>query len=52
MGKMIPMVPKDFTVSGKIFCNAIVEFKEWLTATIIYVERFLRGVKTLLWITQ
>ena len=34
------------------FVNAIVEFVEWLTTSIIQVGRFRKGMKTLLWITE
>ena len=44
---------KCFTSSRIFFLvNAIVEFEEWLTASIIRVRRFWRGVKILLWITE
>ena len=44
---------KKFTSSRNfLLVNAIVEFGEWLTASIIRVGRFRRGVKTLLWITE
>ena len=44
---------KNVTSSRNFFLvNAIVEFEEWLTAFIIRVGRFRRGVKTLLWITE
>ena len=36
---------KNFTASRNFLVNAIVEFKEWLTASIIRVGRFQRGVK-------
>ena len=35
-----------------LLVNAIAEFEEWLTVSIIRVRRFRRGVKTLLWITE
>ena len=43
---------KILQLALKCFVNAIVEFEEWLTASIIRDGRFRRGVKTLLWITQ
>ena len=36
----------------KFSVKAIVEFEEWLTTSIIRVERSQRGVKTILWITK
>ena len=41
-----------FHLAVFLLVNAIVEFEEWLTASIIGVVRFRRGVKTLLWITE
>ena len=36
-----------------VFVSAIVEFEEWLTASIIRVKWWgVKGVKTLLWITK
>ena len=45
---------KNFTaIAVKYFVTyAIVEFEEYLTASIIRVGRFRRGVKTLLWVTE
>ena len=44
---------KKITSSRNFFrVNPIVGFEEWLTASIIRVGRFRRGVKTLLWITE
>ena len=39
-------------LDAKFSVNAIIEFEEWLTASIIRVERFQKGVKTLLRITE